>query len=127
VTEIKSRLRESSGAEGEARIPTNASWMKRLRGSLAAMHLGQSYSDQPARPGAGPPLHVYCKKSVFKLGLTQKPLRMETMQSCMQTRPAPADVQSASTVQRAAQACRPHTAPRLGMNWPCRPQNKRRR
>ena len=34
-----SRLRESSGAGGGARIHVNARWTKRLRGSLAAMRL----------------------------------------------------------------------------------------
>jgi len=34
-----SRLRESSGAGGGARIPANAGWTKRLRRSLAALRL----------------------------------------------------------------------------------------
>ena len=50
-----------------------------------------------------PSAHVFFKKFVFTLGLTQKLLRMDIVQPCMQTRPVPADKQSASTVQRAAQ------------------------
>jgi hypothetical protein len=40
VVDVRSSvLRESSGAEGGARIPANVRWTKRLRGSLAAMRL----------------------------------------------------------------------------------------
>ena len=45
----RSRLRES----GEARIHVNASWMKRLRGSLAAMHLVEGCPAAAAARGAG--------------------------------------------------------------------------
>jgi hypothetical protein len=46
VTKTRSRLRES----GEARIHVNAVWTKRLRGSLAAMHLVEGC---PAAAAAG--------------------------------------------------------------------------
>ena len=49
------------------------------------------------------PSQEYFRKLAFTLGLTQKLLRIDISQPCMQTRPVPADKQSVSTVQRAAQ------------------------
>jgi hypothetical protein len=48
-----SRLRESSGAEGGARIHVNARWTKRLRGGLAAMRLCDCCPAAGVAVGAG--------------------------------------------------------------------------
>jgi hypothetical protein len=48
-----SRLRESSGAGGGARIHANAPWTKRLRGSLAAMRLWDRCPAAVAAMGTG--------------------------------------------------------------------------